>query len=191
MERYDFVYSDSPIYDINRDVPACDTEKDDTTKELNGDSTTSITESKHVRKQSTLSSEPMSPASCPTKELTGTFTVSTSGLEFSKCSRKCRQLAFEQGTPMNLKEKYVHLYTAISSDEMLTDRHIDAASQLLSGQFPDFQGLSTPVHTWANFVISCVQLFCSCSWSFLHTISHCPAFYHWLTMMYECLIVST
>ena len=46
---------------------------------------------------------------------------------------------------MNLKEKYVHLYTTITSGEMLTDRHIDAASQLLSGQLPDFQGLSTPV----------------------------------------------
>ena len=138
----DFVYSDGPVYDINRDVSAHDTEKDDTTKGLNGDSISSITESNHVRKQSMLSSEPVSPVSCPTKELTGTSTVSISGLGFSKCRRKRWQLAFEQSTPMNLKEKYIHLYTAITSGEMLTDRHIDAASQLLSGLiFKGFQHL--------------------------------------------------
>ena len=74
----------------------------------------------------------MSPVSCPTKELTGTFTVSTGGLGISKCRRKRRQLVFEQSTPMNLKEKYVHLYTAITSGEMLTDRHIDASFWAIS-----------------------------------------------------------
>ena len=41
--------------------------------------------------------------------------------------------------------KFDKLYSAIRKGEKLDDNHISVASKLLHQQFPDFQGLSTPV----------------------------------------------
>jgi len=61
---------------------------------------------------------------------------------------------------------------------MLSDRHIDAANQFLANQFPNFQGLSTPVLGQA-LAYNCFAA--AAGFSYIQII-HCPAFYHWVTV---------
>jgi len=64
---------------------------------------------------------------------------------------------------------------------MLSDRHIDAANQLLANQFPNFHELPTPVlgQALAFPVYNCFAA--AAGFSYIQII-HCPAFYPWITV---------
>ena len=83
----------------------------------------------------------------PVKSKTMNFIIKpfnhTTELTFRKCTRKRKLIATQ--TINDLRKKYQELYSTIIDGERLTDRHIDAANQLLSDKLPDIQGLSTPL----------------------------------------------
>jgi len=64
---------------------------------------------------------------------------------------------------------------------MLSNRHIDAANQLLTSQFHNFQGLSTPAlgQALAFPVYNCLAA--AADYAYIQII-HCPALYHWVTV---------
>ena len=55
--------------------------------------------------------------------------ASTTIIQTSKCIRRCKQLPSSKNY---LKRKYLNLYRTITDGLRLTDRHIDAANQILS-----------------------------------------------------------
>ena len=100
----------------------------------------------------------------------------------SKCTRKKRKL-ISQGTQVSndLKGKYQELYLTIINGERLSDRHIDAANQLLSDKFPNMQGLSTPL-LGQKFQYHVYNCFAAAAGLPYIQIIHCPAFEHWITI---------
>ena len=81
---------------------------------------------------------------------------------------------------MNLKEQYIHVYTAITGGEIpQTDTLMQPASFLL-GNFQVCKGCLSC--TWINFVIFCVPLFAAAAGLSFMQIVYCPAFCHLLTI---------
>ena len=81
----------------------------------------------------------------------------------------------------DLRGKYQELYSTITDGERLTDRHIDAANQLLSDKFPNIQGLCTPLlgQKLQYPVYNCFTA--AAGFSYVQII-HCPVFEHWITI---------
>ena len=103
----------------------------------------------------------------------------TTELTSRRCTRKRKLIAPQEST--DLRGKYQELYSTITDGERLTDRHIDAANQLLSDKFPDIQGLSTPLlgQKLQYPVYNCFTA--AAGFSYVQII-HCPIFEHWITI---------
>ena len=75
--------------------------------------------------------------------------VHKTGLEPSQCfrHRRKRKLLIDSTSKNqhNTLERFSKLISDIKKGEKLSDEHINAASQLLQGQFEDVQGLCSPV----------------------------------------------
>jgi len=95
--------------------------------------------------------------------------------------RKCKLV---QSAYANLKGKFLNLYSTVVNGQMLTDRHIDATKQLLSDQFPDIQGLSTPLlgQTLTFPSYNCFEAAAGLSYV---KVLHCSINNHWLTVQVE------
>ena len=97
--------------------------------------------------------------------------------------RKRKQLPLET-SPNDLQGKYQELYTTIQSGALLTDRHIDAANQLLSDKFPNIQGLSTPL-LGQKLQFPMYNCFAAAAGFPYVQIVHCPVIGHWLTIQVD------
>jgi len=102
-------------------------------------------------------------------------------ISVKKGARKRRLL---HSASTNLTGKYINLYSTIVNGLKLTDRHIDAANQLLSDRFPDIQGLSTPLlgQTLTFPSYDCFEAAAGLSYV---QVLHCPKNDHWLTLQVE------
>ena len=78
---------------------------------------------------------------------------------------------------MNYKE----LYDTVKNRKELNDRHIDAANQLLKSQFPNIQGLSTPI-LGQKFCLPCFQFCLAASGYPYFQVLHCASLQHWIAI---------
>ena len=106
-------------------------------------------------------------------------TSETTELTSSRRARKRKLIAPRKRD--DLRGKYQELYSTITDGERLTDRHIDAANQLLSDKFPNIQGLCTPLlgRKLQYPVYNCFTA--AAGFSYVQII-HCPVFEHWITI---------